>query len=143
MVQNLAGWLDITNRKNKVEPLEEQNWAWDVKELSAALNHFFTNTQGNVDMVPKYASSEVQQQKCTPSYASTEKIGQAGALTRLIDSHKMEPEDIVTATVAVIPEVCAVVLRTMNQLPVTFGAVGGATKNDSILEKAIKYHQAS
>ncbi|GAA55633.1 hypothetical protein CLF_108552 [Clonorchis sinensis] len=105
---------------------------------------------GSKKGIPVYTANRLQRwgiillgYNFTIRYASTEKIGQADALTRLIASREMEPEDTVIATVAVEPEVRAVVLETMNQLPVTFDAVRDATKNDSILQKAMEYHQSS
>ena len=75
-------------------------------------------------------------------YRSTDKIGQADALSRLISTQHREPEDIVVAQILVEPEINQVVADACSTLPVTFDMVRKATRTDPTLQQAINYHRS-
>nr|CDJ82258.1 RNA-directed DNA polymerase (reverse transcriptase) and Integrase domain containing protein [Haemonchus contortus] len=70
-------------------------------------------------------------------YVKTSEFGQADALSRLIGLHSPEPEDRVIASVDA--DLCAEVMGSCRELPVSFGSVQAATTADHTLTQVIGY----
>ena len=75
----------------------------------------------------------------TIKYLSTDNIGHADALSRLISSQRTIPEDVVISTVSVEPDILAVFATTIRALPVTANLIKEATTSDPILQIVLKY----
>ena len=73
-------------------------------------------------------------------YLSTDKIGHADALSRLISSQRKSTEDIVISTVSVEPDILAVFATTVRALPVTAKMIQEATSSDPVLQKVLDYN---
>ncbi|PIO63148.1 hypothetical protein TELCIR_15270 [Teladorsagia circumcincta] len=70
-------------------------------------------------------------------YVKTSEFGQADALSRLIGSHSLEPEDRVIA--AIDTDVSAELLDNCRQLPVSCKSIQDATRADRTLTQVIDY----
>lgn len=73
----------------------------------------------------------------------TTSMGQADALSRLIDSHQQEKEDIVIASIESEPDVKFLLRNALQDLPVTAEAVRTETLRDPLLKKVAQYHRTS
>ncbi|VDN10299.1 unnamed protein product [Dibothriocephalus latus] len=74
-------------------------------------------------------------------YQSTTTIGQADALSRLLNSRTEEPENTVIMSVSIESEVNSLLMDSINAFPVTFEEVRKATQQDPLLRQVIKYHR--
>ena len=73
-------------------------------------------------------------------YLSTNSIGQADALSRLIDTHQKQPEDSVVTAISLEPEISSMLTATVRELPVTSHMIKEATASDPLLQEVISYH---
>lgn len=72
-------------------------------------------------------------------YLSTDSIGQADALSRLINTGKQESEDAVIASIATEPEFSHVLRDAVDPLPVNVQMVKKATNHDALLQEVLGY----
>ncbi|CAI2730550.1 unnamed protein product [Schistosoma spindalis] len=73
-------------------------------------------------------------------YQSTNNIGQADALSRLIGVQHPGPEDIIIASIAVDPEIRNIVADAIRNTPVSSDEVREETLRDPILQEVRKFH---
>ena len=72
---------------------------------------------------------------------STNSIGHADALSRLINTHQKQPEDYVVAEISLEPEISSMLTATVRELPVTSHMIKEATASDPLLQEVISYHR--
>ena len=75
-------------------------------------------------------------------YQSTESIGQADALSRLIESQRQKPEDSVVASIFVEPEIHHVLATSIRALPITSTMIRQETAMDVLLQEVVRYHRS-
>ncbi|CAH8529728.1 unnamed protein product [Dicrocoelium dendriticum] len=76
-------------------------------------------------------------------YRSTQQLGQADALSRLLGSHLKENDDCVIASVKFESEVQRILVDSVRELPVTSDTIRAETAQDDILLKVIGFVQSS
>ena len=74
-------------------------------------------------------------------YLSTNSIGHADALSRLINTHQKPPEDSVVAAISLEPEISSMLTATVRELPVTSHMIKEAKASDPLLQGVISYHR--
>ncbi|PIO54818.1 integrase core domain protein, partial [Teladorsagia circumcincta] len=94
--------------------------------------------------VPIYTANRLQRwattllnYNFTIQYVKTSEFGQADALSRLIGSHSLEPENRVIASVET--DVSAELMDNCRQLPVSFTSIQAATRKDRTLTQVVDY----
>ncbi|CAH8614326.1 unnamed protein product [Dicrocoelium dendriticum] len=105
---------------------------------------------GSKKGIPAYTANRLQRWALTLmgydfeiQYQSTVSIGQADALSRLIDTRQQEHEDTIIASVEIEPDVNFLVTDALHCLPVTAEAVRTETLRDPILKKVTQFHKTS
>lgn len=101
---------------------------------------------GSKKGIPTYTASRLQRWATLllgydfqMKYISTDSIGQADALSRLINTGKREPEDAVIAAMKKEPDVSLVLQDAVRSLPVTARMVQEETKRDETLQEVLRY----
>ncbi|CAH8589626.1 unnamed protein product [Dicrocoelium dendriticum] len=101
---------------------------------------------GSKKGIPAYTASRLQRWATlllgydfSMRYLSTDSIGQADALSRLIDTGKRESEDAVIASIAAETDVTYMVHDAVSNLPVTDTMVKQATEQDALLQEVLTY----
>ena len=74
-------------------------------------------------------------------YLSTNSIGHADALSRLINTHQKQPEDSVVAAISLEPEISSMLTATVRELPVTSHMIKEPTASDPLLQEVISYYR--
>ncbi|CAH8624674.1 unnamed protein product [Dicrocoelium dendriticum] len=105
---------------------------------------------GSKKGIPAYTANRLQRWALTLlgydfeiRYQSTNSLGQADALSRLIDSQQQEHEDTIIASVEIEPDVKFLVNEALHGMPVTADAVRAETLRDPILKKVTHFHRTS
>ncbi|CAH8535475.1 unnamed protein product [Dicrocoelium dendriticum] len=73
-------------------------------------------------------------------YTATKDIGQADALSRLLELQQHQQEESIIAAISLESEVNQVLMENFRKLPVTFDMVRDATVRDPLLRQVIKFH---
>ena len=71
---------------------------------------------------------------------STNSIGKADALSKLMNAHQNLPENSVVAAVSAEPKIVSVLTATVRTMPITLKIIKKATVSDLLLQKVIPYH---
>ena len=102
---------------------------------------------GSKKGIPMYTANRLQRWTTTLldydfsiKYLSTNSIGHADALSRLINTHQKQPEDSVVAAISSEPNISSMLTATVRELPVTSHMIKKATASDPLLQEVICYH---
>ncbi|CAH8556634.1 unnamed protein product [Dicrocoelium dendriticum] len=101
---------------------------------------------GSKKGIPAYTASRLQRwatlllgYEFNMRYSSTDSIGQADALSRLIDTSRREPEDAVIASITTDTDISHMIQDAVSTLPLTARMVQAATSRDTLLQKVLTY----
>ena len=105
---------------------------------------------GSKKGIPVYAANRLQRWATTLldydfsiKYLSTNSMGHADALSRLINTHRKQPEDSVVAAISLEPEISSMLTATVRERPDTSHMIKEATASDPLLQEIISYHRTS
>ncbi|KAG5443550.1 hypothetical protein CSKR_202823 [Clonorchis sinensis] len=74
-------------------------------------------------------------------YRSTDAIGQADGVSRLMDFRRQQREDAAVTSITVDPQIIAMLATTICALPITYVMVRDVTARDLLHQKVIRFHR--